>query len=281
MKNGVLDASVEFVTTYTTKVETILRTVQGEVQDYLVQVRKLQGAVAAVKARLPFYFTMGAIAITLALLLFLWGEARLFIYGLTVWRAAKAAPELAASDDVTPPQLPAGSDGLRRIVQGQPMKYDANMVREAISLARGRGERPNLSGHDLSYLMLEHDDLHDVNFSRTDLSRTDFVGANLAGADLSDAELLGTVFREREIVGRQPASGLPVSGGSLRRRSARRESQRNEPGRGHSRFGRFARREFAGGDVRRLDLLVARLRSYCCGGREVVSRRPTSLEFGA
>jgi len=109
MKTGVLDASVEFVTTYTTKVETILKTVQGEVQDYLAQVRKLQGAVAAVKAGLPFYFTMGAIAITLALLLFLWGQARLFVYGLTVWRTAKAAPELPASDDGTPPQLPAGS----------------------------------------------------------------------------------------------------------------------------------------------------------------------------
>ncbi|MCU0503577.1 MAG: hypothetical protein MUC51_17800 [Anaerolineae bacterium] len=109
MKSGVLDASVDFVTTYTTKVETILRTVQGEVQDYLAQIRKLQGAVAAVKARLPFYFTMGAIAITLALLLFLWGQARLFVYGLTVWRAAKSAPELTTSDDGTPPQLPAGS----------------------------------------------------------------------------------------------------------------------------------------------------------------------------
>jgi len=109
MKSGVLDASVELVTTYTTKVDTILKTVDGEVQDYLAQVRKLQGLVAEVKARLPFYFTMGAIAITLALLLFLWGQARLFIYGLTVWRATKAAPELPPTDDVTPPQLPAGS----------------------------------------------------------------------------------------------------------------------------------------------------------------------------
>ena len=109
MKSGVVDASVEIVTTYTTKVDTILKTVDGEVQDYLAQVRKLEGMVSAVKARLPFYFTMGAIAITLALLLFLWGQARLFVYGLTVWRAVKAAPELPASDDVTPPQLPAGS----------------------------------------------------------------------------------------------------------------------------------------------------------------------------
>jgi hypothetical protein len=109
MKSGVLDASVELVTTYTTKIETILKTVQGEAQDYLAQVRKLQGLVAEVKARLPFYFTMGAIAITLALLLFLWGQARLFVYGLTVWRTAKAAPELPPTDDVTPSQLPAGS----------------------------------------------------------------------------------------------------------------------------------------------------------------------------
>ena len=237
MKSGVLDASVEFVTTYTTKVETILKTVQGEVQDYLAQVRKLQGAVAAVKARLPFYFTMGAIAITLALLLFLWGEARLFVYGLTVWRAAKAAPELACERRRDAAAVACRQRGLGRDAQGQPMKYDADMVRQAISLARGRGERPNLSGHDLSYLMLEHDDLHDVNFSRTDLSRTDFVGANLAGADLSDAELLGAVFREREIAGRQPAPRLPVSGGSFGRRSPGSGSQRDEPGRGDSRFG--------------------------------------------
>jgi ABC-type transporter Mla subunit MlaD len=108
MKSGVVDASVEFVTTYTTKLETILKTVQGEVQDYLAQVRKLEALVSAAKARLPFYFTLGASAITLALLLFLWGEARLFIYGLVVWRAAKAAPELPSADDA-PPQLPAGS----------------------------------------------------------------------------------------------------------------------------------------------------------------------------
>jgi ABC-type transporter Mla subunit MlaD len=108
MKSGVVDASVEFVTTYTTKVETILKTVQGEVQDYVAQVRRLEALVSAAKARLPFYFTLGAIAITLALLLFLWGEARLFIYGLVVWRAAKAAPELPLADDA-PPQLPTSS----------------------------------------------------------------------------------------------------------------------------------------------------------------------------
>jgi len=109
MKNGIADATVGFITSYTTRIETALRTAQGEVQDYLAQVRRVQGLVAEAKARLPFYFTMGAIAITLALLLFLWGEARLFIYGLAEWRAAKAAPELPASDDGTPPQLPAGS----------------------------------------------------------------------------------------------------------------------------------------------------------------------------
>ncbi len=117
------------------------------------------------------------------------------------------------------------------------MKYDADMVRQAISLARGRGERPDLSGHDLSYLMLEHDDLHDVNFSRTDLSRTDFVGANLAGADLSDAELLGTVFRGAKLPGANLRSRLPVSGGSLGRRPPGSGSSRDEPGRGDSRFG--------------------------------------------
>jgi len=109
MKSGVVDASVEFITTYTTKVETILKTVQGEVQEYVTQVRKLEGLVSAAKARLPFYFAMGAIAITLALLLFLWGQARLLIYGLMVWRTAKAAPELPPSGDAAPPQLAAGS----------------------------------------------------------------------------------------------------------------------------------------------------------------------------
>jgi ABC-type transporter Mla subunit MlaD len=109
MKIGVVDASVEFVTTYTVKADTALKTVQADVQEYLAQVRKLEGLVSAAKARLPFYFLVGAAAITLALLLFLWGQARLLIYGLMVWRA-KAAPELPPSGDVAPPQLPTGGD---------------------------------------------------------------------------------------------------------------------------------------------------------------------------
>jgi hypothetical protein len=108
MKTGVVDATVDFFTTYTAKIETVLKTVQADVQSYLAQVQRIQAAVTAVKARVPVYFAIAALAITLALLLFLWGQARLLIYGLAVWQTARMSAALPASGD-TPPQLPASA----------------------------------------------------------------------------------------------------------------------------------------------------------------------------
>ena len=66
--------------------------------------------------------------------------------------------------------------------------FTAYQITHMLHIARV-GERPDLSGRDLTYLDLSELDFKGAILTRSDFYGTDFTGANLSGADLAMTRL--------------------------------------------------------------------------------------------
>jgi uncharacterized protein YjbI with pentapeptide repeats len=80
-------------------------------------------------------------------------------------------------------------------------------VKQIIESARAKGERPNLSGHDLSYTNLSELDLRGVILTGP---LDNLIGADLCGADLSGADLSSTALQEDPLAGIYPSGTEPA-----------------------------------------------------------------------
>lgn len=88
--------------------------------------------------------------------------------------------------------------------------FTAHQITHMLHIARA-GERPDISGRDLTYLDLSDLDFKGAILTRSDFYGTDFTGANLSGADLSMTRL------DRAVLIRANLSGANLTGATILR----------------------------------------------------------------
>ncbi|MGL4396149.1 MAG: pentapeptide repeat-containing protein [Hyphomicrobium sp.] len=118
---------------------------------------------------------------------------------LALTRAVLMLPFLAAA-------LPAHGAEIGPV--SRDADFTARQITEVLYKFKG-SDRPDFSGHDLTYLDLSELDFKGATLARSDLYGTDFTAANLSGADLSNTRL------DRAVLIRANLSGAKLTGATI------------------------------------------------------------------